>query len=61
MGWLLEVYYGINRRARSALVKMEVGKLKTPLVKLAPLFYKDVSQEENRTGNADARMSECWR
>ena len=42
MGRLLEVYHGSDWRVRSALVKTEDGKLKRPVVKLAPLFYESV-------------------
>ena len=42
MSRVLEVYHGSDRRVRSALVKTEDGKLKRPVVKLAPLFYESV-------------------
>ena len=42
MGRVLEVYHGSDGRVRSALVKTEDGKLKRPVVKLAPTFYESV-------------------
>ena len=51
MGRVLEVYHGSVGRVRSALVKTEVGKLKRPVVKLAPMFYESVFREKNRAGN----------
>ena len=40
MARVLEVYHGSDGRVRSALVKTEDGKLKRPVVKLAPMFYE---------------------
>ena len=54
MGRVLEVYHGSDGRVRSVLVKTEDGKLKRPVVKLAPMFYESVFQEKNRAGNVDA-------
>ena len=54
MGRVLEVLHGSDGRVRSALVKTEDGKLKRPVVKLAPLFYKSVFREKNRAGNVGA-------
>ena len=54
MGRALEVYHGSDGRVRSALVKTEDGKLKRPVVKLAPMFYESVFQEKNRAGNVGA-------
>ena len=54
MGRVLEVYHGSDGRVRSALVKTEDGKLKRPVVKLAPMFYESVFQEKNRAGNVGA-------
>ena len=54
MGRVLEVYTGSDGRVRSALVKTEGGKLKRPVVKLAPLFYESVFREKNRAGNVGA-------
>ena len=54
MGRVLEVYHGSDGRVRSALVKTEDGKLKRPVVKLAPKFYESVFQEKNRAGNVGA-------
>ena len=51
---VLEVYHGSDGRVRSALVKTEDGKLKRPVVKLAPMFYESVFQEKNRAGNVGA-------
>ena len=52
---VLEVYYGSDgRRVRSALVETEDGKLKRPVVKLAPLFYAIVFREKNRADNVGA-------
>ena len=54
MGRVLEVYHGSDGRVRSAQVKTEDGKLKRPVVKLAPMFYESVFQEKNRAGNVGA-------
>ena len=54
MGRVLEVYHGSDGRVRSALVKTEDGKLKRPVVKLAPMFYENVFQEKNRAGDVGA-------
>ena len=54
MGRVLEVYHESDGRVRSALVKTEGGKLKRPVVKLAPMFYESVFQEKNRAGNVGA-------
>ena len=54
MGSVLDVYHGSDGRVRSALVKTEDGKLKRPVVKLAPMFYESVFQEKNRAGNVGA-------
>ena len=54
MGKVLEVYHGSDGRVRSAMVKTEDGKLKRPVVKLAPMFYESVFQEKNRAGNVGA-------
>ena len=54
MGRVLEVYHGSDGRVRSALVKTEDGKLKRPVVKLAPMFYESVFQGKNRAGNVGA-------
>ena len=54
IGGVLEVYHGSDGRVRSALVKTEDGKLKRPVVKLAPMFYESVFREKNRAGNVGA-------
>ena len=54
MGRVLEVYHRSDGQVRSALVKTEDGKLKRPVVKLAPMFYESVFQEKNRAGNVGA-------
>ena len=54
MGRVLEVFHGSDGRVRSALVKTEDGKLKRPVVKLAPMFYASVFREKNRAGNVGA-------
>ena len=54
MGRVLEVYHGSDGRVRSALVKTEDGKLKRPVVKLAPMSYESVFREKNRAGNVGA-------
>ena len=51
---VLEVYHGSDGRVGSALVKTEDGKLKRPVVKLAPMFYESVFREKNRAGNVGA-------
>ena len=57
MARVLEVYHGSDGRVRSALVKTEDGKLKRPVVKLAPMFYESFFQEENSPGNCEIRNS----
>ena len=54
MSRVLEVYHGGDGRVRSVLVKTEDGKLKRPVVKLAPMFYESVFREKNRAGNVGA-------
>ena len=54
MGRVLEVDHGSDGRVRSSLVKTEDGKLKRPVVKLAPMFYESVFREKNRAGNVGA-------
>ena len=54
MSRVLEVYHGSDGRVRSALVKTEDGKLKRPVVKLAPMLYESVFREKNRAGNFGA-------
>ena len=54
MGRVLEVYHGSDGRVRSALVKTEDGKLKRPVVKLAPMFYESVFLKKNRAGKVGA-------
>ena len=54
MGRVLEIYHGGDGRVRSAVVKTVDGKLKRPVVKLAPLFYERVFREKNRAGNVGA-------
>ena len=54
LGRVLEVYHGSDGRVRSALVETEDGKLKRPVVKLAPMFYEIVFREKNRAGNVGA-------
>ena len=52
---VLEVYHGSDGRVTTALVKTEVGKLKRPVLKLAPIFYESVVfREKNRAGNVGA-------
>ena len=59
MGRVLEVYHETDGRVISALVKTEEGKLKRPVVKLAPLFYENVFREKNRAGNVVARHQQA--
>ena len=51
---MLGFYHGSDGRVRSALVKTEDGKLKKPVVKLAPMFYESVFREKNRAANVGA-------
>ena len=46
LGRVLEVYHGSDGRVRSALLKTENGKLKRPVVKLAPMFYESVLRDQ---------------
>ena len=48
VGRVLEVHHGSDGRVRSALVKTEDGKLKRPVVKLAPMFYESVFSGEKQ-------------
>ena len=57
MGRVLEVYHGSDGRVRSALVKTEDGKLKRPIVKLAPMFYESVFRR--KTGPAMLAPVNC--
>ena len=54
MARVLEVQEGSDGRVRSATVLTKDGKLKRPVVKLAPLFYESVFREKNRAGNVGA-------
>ena len=54
MARVLEVQEGSDGRVRSATVVMKDGKLKRPVVKLAPLFYESVFREKNREGKVGA-------
>ena len=48
MGRVVDVYQGSDGRVRSALVKIEDGKLKRPVVKLAPMFYESVLESQEK-------------
>ena len=54
MARVFEVQEGSDGRVRSATVLTKDGKLKRPVVKLAPLFYKSVFREKNRAGDVGA-------
>ena len=54
MARVVEVQEGRDGRVRSATVVTKDGKLKRPVVKLAPLFYESVFREKNRAGNVGA-------
>ena len=54
MARVLEVQEGSDGRVRSATVLTKDGKLKRPVVKLAPMFYESVFREKNRAGNVGA-------
>ena len=54
MARVLEVQEGSDSRVRSATVVTKDGKLKRPVVKLAPLFYESVFREKNRAGDVGA-------
>ena len=54
MGRVLVVYHGSDGRVSSALVKCEDGKLKRPVLKLAPVFYEKVFREKNSAGDVGA-------
>ena len=51
LGQLIEIYIGNNGVVRSARVEMAHGELDRPVVKLAPVFYDNVSEIENRAGD----------
>ena len=50
MARVLEVQEGSEGRVRSVTVVTKDGKLKRPVVKLAPMFYESVFREKNRAG-----------
>ena len=54
MARVLEVQEGRDSRVRSVTVVTKDGKLKRPVVKLAPLFYESVFREKNWAGNVGA-------
>ena len=54
MARVFEVQEGSDGRVRSATVVTKDGKLKRPVVKLAPMFYESVFREENRAVNVGA-------
>ena len=54
MARVLEVQEGNDGRVRSATVMTKDGKLKRPVVKLAPLFYESVFWEKNSAGDVGA-------
>ena len=54
MAEVLEVQESSDGRVRSATVVTEDGKLKRPVVKLAPLFYESVFRDKNRAGDVGA-------
>ena len=54
MAIVLEVQEGSDGRVRSATVLTKDGKLKRPVVELAPMFYESVFREKNRAGNVGA-------
>ena len=51
MARVLKVQEGSDGRVRSATVLTKDGKLKRPVLKLAPLFYESVFREKNIAGN----------
>ena len=54
MARVLEVQEGSDGRVRSPTLVTKDGKLKRPVVKLAPLFFESVFREKNRDGNVGA-------
>ena len=54
MARVVEVQEGSRGRVRSATVVTKDGKLKRPVLKLAPLFYECVFREKNSAGNVGA-------
>ena len=54
MARVFEKQEGSDGRVRSATVVTKDGKLKRPVMKLAPLFYESVFREKNRAGNVGA-------
>ena len=57
MARVLEVQEGSDGRVRSATVVTKDGKLRRPVVKLAPLFYESVSREKKNRKQG----RQCWR
>ena len=54
MGRVIQVFKGHNGVVGSARVKMAHGEFNRPVVKLVPVFYDEVSENENRAGDVDA-------
>ena len=54
LGCIVEVFTGSDGVVRSAGVKMAHAELKRPVVKLAPVFYDGVFENENRAGDVGA-------
>ena len=54
LGRIIEIFTGNDGVVRSARVKKAHGELNRPVVKLAPVFYDDVSEIENRAGDVGA-------
>ncbi len=54
MARVLETYAGNDGIVRSASIKTQDRVYKRPVVKLAPLFYKNCFVEQNRAGDVGA-------
>ena len=59
MARVLEVPESSDGRVRSATVVTKHGKLKRPVVKLAPITYERIFREKNRAGNVGASLQQA--
>ena len=58
LGRIIEIFAGNDGVVRSARVKIEPGELNLQVVKLAPVFYDDVSEVENKSGDIGATSNQ---
>ena len=58
LGRIIEIFTGNDGVVRSARVKIEHGELNLQVVKLAPVFYDDVFEIKNRSGDIGATSNQ---